>query len=77
MLAQTSPGEITEEEKVFERNDRFGLKTSANNNNNNKKIYMNKYHISSDFISLGRGMHMIFATALSVAVEIYIFATVI
>ena len=48
MLAETSD-EIVEEEKVFERNDRFSLKTSMSKYNN---IYMNKNHISSDFISL-------------------------
>ena len=37
--------------KVFERNDIFGKKASVNINNN-KNINMNKYHNSSDFISL-------------------------
>ena len=45
--------EIAEEEKVFERNDRFSQKKSFNIDNYKiKHIYMNKYHISSDFISL-------------------------
>ena len=33
MLAQTSHDEIVEEDKVFERKDRFDLKTSVNINN--------------------------------------------
>ena len=34
---------------MLERNDRFSYKPSVNIND--KNIYMNKYHISSDFIS--------------------------
>ena len=41
-----------EEEIVFERNDRFSYK---NINIDNKNIYMNKNHISSDFISKKKG----------------------
>ena len=46
MLAQTSDAE---EEKVFERNDKFSQKTCVNILII-KNIFMNKYHISSDFI---------------------------
>ena len=48
MLAET--GEIAEEEKVFEK--MIDLVKKKLININNKKINMNKYHISSDFISL-------------------------
>ena len=39
MLTQTSHNEIAEEEKVFERNDRFGLKTSVNINKKQQHLY--------------------------------------
>ena len=44
MLAETS--EIAEEENVFERNDTFIFLKNIH------IIYINKYHMSSDFISL-------------------------
>ena len=58
MLAQTS--EIAEEEKVFERKDRFSFFLKKINIDNKKKHLYEQNHISSDFISLNTILSSIF-----------------